>query len=420
MSSNCGTGKFRRTRRLKLIQGVVLIPLLAIVVTFPRLGFAGGQGPSKTDVSGYAKSLNFFTETSGILPEQVDAPLVRAEEGEHVFNSLERLRFKVRSVYEISEAKSFSAKIDYDHQAYFGTFVSTGDFRVAEKQSEDRQFLDLSQTLAEEDNTFYVHRLYRATLAYETNLFQWEIGRQQIPWGVCYFFTPTDLFNPFNPTQIEPEERDGVDAVSVIGKNMKGYKIQAVYTPRGRQLHPQRYFARISRDVLGYEAGLLGGRVSRDYAAGVDLAGNLKGSALRGEVLYREADLEKDFFQFTVNADYNFPHNVHALLEYHFNGEGRRRPRDYQRDRWIRGEIRELSKNYLAFVLGHDVTPLLRIENRALLNLNDASLFIRPEIRYELRSNLLLTAGAQLFLGENVDEFGQPKNLYLTEVKYSF
>jgi hypothetical protein len=311
-------------------------------------------------------------------------------------------------------------KIDYDQQAYFGTFVGTGDFRVAKKQSEDRQFLDLSQTFVEDDNGFYEHRLYRAIFGYESSSFQMEVGRQQIPWGVGHFFTPTDIFNPFNPTQIELEERDGVDAVNVATKKIKGYKVQAVYTPNGKQLHPQRYAARISRDVSGYEAAILGGRVKRDHAVGFDVAGNLKGSAIRGEMIYREAAGEKDFFQFTVNADYNFPHNIYALLEYHFNGRGRRDPSKYQRDRWIRGVVQQLAKNYIAFLLGYDITSLFRIENRIIFNPDDVSFFVRPEIRYEFRPNLLFTAGAQLFLGENEDEFGQPKNLFLFETKYAF
>ena len=154
-------------------------------------------------------------------------------------------------------------KIDYDHQPDFGTFVSTGDFRIAKKQTEERQFLDLSQAFLEEDNAFYEHRLYRASLLYTSKPFSLEVGRQQIPWGVGHFFTPTDLFNPFNPTQIELDERDGVDAVNFTIKKTHGIKTEFVYTPPGKQLHPQRYLARFSGDVEGYEIGILGGRIKR-------------------------------------------------------------------------------------------------------------------------------------------------------------
>ena len=107
-------------------------------------------------------------------------------------------------------------------------------------------------------------------------------------------------------------------------------------------------------------------------------------------------------------------------MEYHFNGQGRRDPDDYQIDRFIRGEIQQLGKNFLALSLGYDLTSLIRFEYRTIYNLNDTSLFMRPEIQYELMSNVLLAAGSQLFVGANNDEFGRPKNLFFGEVKYSY
>ncbi|MBI4358225.1 MAG: hypothetical protein HY584_02905 [Candidatus Omnitrophica bacterium] len=393
---------------------------IVLLILFPAVLSAADFGPLDTDFSGYVKSLNFFTQTSGLNPELVDRPLALTKENSNVFSSLERVRLQLNTSYNITEEKRVRLKMDYDHQPYFGTFVSTGDFRIAKRQTEERQFLDLSQTLVEEDNVFYEHRLYRVSLAYESQLFDLEIGRQQIPWGVGQFFTPTDLFNPFNPTQIELEERDGVDAVNLTVKKAFGVKTQLVYTPGGKQLHPQRYLGRISRDIKSYEFGILGGRVKRDHALGFDLQGNLKGSAVRGEFLYREASLEKDFIKFTVNADYNFPHNIYGLLEYHFNGQGRRDQDDYQLDRLIRGEIQQLGKNFLATSLGYDATSLIRIESRAIWNIDDTSFFFRPEIQYELMTNVLLTGGIQLYLGANDDEFGRPKHLFLGEVKYTY
>lgn len=410
-------GRFRRLTPKQKAGFISIISAIWILFLIPHLALAEGF---HTAISGYGKTLNLFTRTSGFVPEVVAVPTLRAEEKENVFGSLARLRLKAKISYEIDENRQIKLNLDYDQQSHFGTFVSTGDFRIAKKQSEDRQFLDLSQTLVEHRNVFYEHRFYRASLGYEDEHVDFEVGRQQIPWGVGHFFTPTDIFNPFNPTQIELDERDGVDAANLIVKNIHGYRTQLIYTPSGKELHPQRYMARISRDIADYETGLLGGRVGRDHAVGFDTSGNFRDLVLRGEFLYREAELEKDFIKFTVNADYNFPKNIYALLEYHYNGQGRNRPEAYQLDRLIKGEIQQLSKNYLGMSLGHDLTSLIRLENRTLYNLNDQSVFERPEVQYEIRENMLLTAGAQLFFGESEDEYGRPKNLFLLEGKYSF
>ncbi|MBI1977224.1 MAG: hypothetical protein HYS55_00565 [Candidatus Omnitrophica bacterium] len=403
---------------LDAIVLLLLFPVLVFADSPLHINLANGKIENK--ISGYVKSLNFFTSTTGFTPELVDSPSAIAKQNSNAFTSLERFRLQTRTVLKLTEKERFTLKVDYDHQPYFGTFVGTGDFRIAKRQTEERQFLDLSQTLVEQDNVFYEHRLYRASIAYESEAFDLEIGRQQIPWGVGHFFTPTDLFNPFNPTQIELEERDGVDAVNFTLKKPAGFKTQWVYTPGGKQLHPQRFLGRISHDVKGYEVGVLGGRIKRDHAVGFDLQGNLMDSAVRGEFLYREAELEKDFVKFTVNADYNFPHNIYGLLEYHFNGQGRRDQDDYQVDRLIRGEIQELGKNFLAGLLGYDLTSLIRLEYRTIWNMDDTSLFQRPEIQYEVTSNILITLAAQLYLGANDDEYGQAKNLFLGEVKYTY
>lgn len=406
----------KRDKQMPLVIGILAL----------GLAWAGCSGNSmipKTKFSGYAKSLNFYTRTTGLSPETADNPAIKSDKHSDVFDSMERFRLKSRTEIPAGEGRRVSVKIDYDHQANFGSFVHTGDFRIARNQVENQQFLDLSHTLANGRAALYEHRLYRASTAYEGGDWAVEVGRQQIPWGVGRFFTPTDLFNPFNPTQLEPEERDGVDAANGVFYNpnkLMGVRGQFVYTPRGRRTHPQRFAARVSKDKGGYELGLLGAQIHRDQAFGFDIAGNVKSSAVRGEFLFRQADLESDFIKFTLNADYNFPHNIYALAEYHFNGQGRHRTTNYQMDRWIYGDIQQLARNYAALSLGYDVTPLIRFENRAILNMDDVSSFIRPEIRYEIRQNLLVTVASEFFLGGPTDEYGLPCNVVLSELRFNF
>ena len=381
---------------------------------------AAEDSPLTTDISGYAKTLNTFYQSSGVTPDTIRNPSAGGERGEKLFDSLERIRLKLRSAYHFNLNQRILLKIDYDHQANFGSGVGGNDFRYNQEIAERQQFLDLRQTFAEQKGAFYGQRFYRAVAVYENSWFSASAGRQQIPWGVAHFFTPTDLFNPYNPTQIETDERSGVDALSLTTNPIRGIKSQWVYTPRGAALHPQRFFSRISKEIQGYEVGLINGIIHRDYAAGFDVSGNIKESAVRTELLFRAANQERNFIKWTVNADYNFPHNIYGLLEYHFNGEGRRRPQHYQRDRFARGEIQQMARNYLAAVVGKDLTSLLRFENRTIFNMDDVSFYVRPELRYEFLSNTLLTLAAQIYAGGKQDELGQPENLYFAELKRTF
>ena len=380
-----------------------------------------GAGKSGTELSGYAKSLNIFSTTTTASPELLDSPLLAGERDEHVFNSMDRIRLETKTHYNFTANERLLARLVYDHQTNFGSAVGTGEFRLAEKQADQRQLLDLSQTLVEKNGALYKHKFYRASVSYESGPLSVEAGRQLIPWGVGRFFVPTDLFNPFVPTQLEIEEREGVDAVNVTAGRWKGCKTQLVYTPRGKKLHPQRFFGRVSNDIKGFETGILGGFIHKDFAMGFDTAGNIKDTAVRGEFLFRNPDgPESPFVKFTVNADYNLPHNVYALLEYHFNGEGRHDRSAYQLGRALGGDIAQLARNYLALSLRHDLTTLIRLEHRTILNMDDLGLYLRPEIQYEFLPNTVLTAAAQIFTGGKRDEYGAANNVYFGELKYSF
>ncbi len=405
----------RNTRRALRLAVIVAALLLR-----PFSNSAFGFSALNPEFSGKVKTLNFFTQTTGFTPEQAYDMTAGAERGEHVFDSMERARLKFRLPLQFDDTKGLDIRIDYDHEAHFGSFVHTGDFRLSQKMREDRQVLDLSQRMVDERGAHYLHRLYRASAKFTSERFDVEVGRQQIPWGKGHFFTPTDVFNPFNPTQIELEERDGVDAVNVTARLPEGFKGQFVYTPRGRRLHPQRIMGRLSRDIEGYEFGVLGGRYWRDHIVGADLEGNLGDAVLRGEGIFQESDESRNFFKYTVNMDYNFPYNILGLVEYHFNGEGKRKRKDYQFQRFLIGDIRQMARNYGAVFIQHDFNALWKAGNRVIMNMDDSSFFIRPELQYEAVTNLYLMASAQLMLGNKGDEYDQGQNLYLGEISYSF
>lgn len=383
-------------------------------------GYLAAADNLKVDFSGYLKSLNIVTKSSGAAPETASNPLLRVEPNEYLFENIDRWRLESRLSTPKKNPVRWSAKLVYDLEGNFGSFVSRGDYRIAQQQVEGRQAVDLSGGLLEEKSAVVTNRIYRGSILLDTDQFSVETGRQQIPWGVCQFFTPTDVFNPYSATQIELDERDGVDAVNGVVKNVGGVKIQGVFTPRGRRLHPQRYLARFSREINSFDVGALGGLVGRDGVGGLDLAGNIKDSVLRSEILVRHTDFGRTFAKFTINADYNFPGNIYALAEYHFNGEGNSGADGYEYDRLIRGEIQQLARHYLALMIGKDINPLLRTEVRMIYNLNDSSFFFRPELRYEIKTDLLLTLASQHYLGGAGSEFGSPKDLYLGEIKYSY
>ncbi|MBI4597677.1 MAG: hypothetical protein HY737_04655 [Candidatus Omnitrophica bacterium] len=402
-------------------------PHVAAPPTTPRSVAAQPPPPSTTpsvvsatkkswSMSGYVKTLNLWTRATGNNPDVADNPLAATEGGEDLLASVNRTRLKFRWRPE----DFFTAAVDYDQEVWLGSFAGRGDAKLLRRHAEQRQFLDLSQTFVDDGGAFYEHSLHRAYASLRSEMVNVDIGRQQIPWGVGRFATPTDVFNPFDTTRIELEERDGVDAVNTRFMFPQVGELNVVYTPRGERLHPNRWMVRGSKDILGYEAGLLGGRVGRAGALGGDLAGNIRQAALRGEFLFENPAGEKHFFQYTLNTDYNFSNGIYALLEYHYNGRGKTDAKAYELARALRGDLQLLARHYLGLELGYDVTPLIRIENRSLVNLTDGSFLSRFELKDSLKDNLVLKVVADTVWGSTTDEFGAKESLYFLELQYFF
>lgn len=376
-------------------------------------------------ITGDVKTLNFFTRSSGLRPEMIENPLALGERGENLFASDNRVRVKLRWQSQpgrgfVGDAERFlSANVEYDHRLRAGSYVGEGDDRVSQSIAEARQAINLRHFFIDKDGFDYGHSFYRAYLSYRSERFDADLGRQQIPWGVGRFQNPTDVFNPFIFSQLDVDERDGVDALNVktsIGDTRLNY----VFTPRGRRLHPSRHMVRASRDIAGYEVGALGGTIAHDEAIGYDFAGNIRQAAFRGEFLYRMAEREKNSVNAVFNLDYNFANGVYALIEYYFNGRGKPRASGYELIRFIQGEIQSLGRHYLGLQLGYDFTPLLRGESNTFANLSDGSLFNRLELKYSIRDDLVFTLAGILLLGERNDEFNSNGNLYYGELQYYF
>ena len=90
----------------------------------------------------------------------------------------------------------------------------------------------MKHTYADAGSFYGWHQLYRASVTLTAGETDVRIGRQRITWGTGRFWSPLDILNPFSPTQLEREERIGVDAVLVEHKLGALSRVGAVYAPQ--------------------------------------------------------------------------------------------------------------------------------------------------------------------------------------------
>lgn len=320
---------------------------------------------------------------------------------EPYYSDFQRMRLELQGQW----GDDLSGLLTYDHRLLVSDALKTPDFAIAQNRQR-KQFLDIDDQIAQDGNVRWDHLIYRGYLTYRSDVFDLRFGRQQVPWGVTYFGTPTDLFNPFDPLAIEKEERVGTDALDLKAYWDGPQYAELVYAPQRK--HRQDTIAgKLHLAVGSQEFSFILAESKENEVFGADYFRNIGESVLRMELTRTDAQDEQDFWKFSANMDYTFPGTFYILGEYHHNGQGRRDKNTYERLRRLLGEVDFLAQDFFGLKLGYDVNPLIRLENHFIWTLTDHSISMNPELRWSANKNSEFLLGGLLFLGKQDTEYGQ-------------
>jgi len=341
---------------------------------------------------------------------------------EEQFLNLTRARF--RSEYKLwSDAR---LNLEYELDALY--YSSSDDFEFSTSGKSNRQLFDLTWTPVKEKHLNITHFIDRLYFRQGFDFGNVVIGRQRISWGTGRIWNPTDLFNPINPAVFYKIEKDGADAVSFKYAFGNFTDINLVFNPQ-EKIKNSNYGFRFRTNFKEYDMSIMGGSFSegvdshdRRFVAGLDFAGNLFNAGLRGEgiISINEDDSEDKFIKFILGVDNQFTSRIYALLEYHYNGEGKTDKSEYDITSFVKGEIQNLSKNYIYAGGMYQVYPLLNLSIGNITNINDGSGFINFIGSYSITEDFYIDLGTQITYGGELSEYWYyPISLYI-EMEYYF
>jgi hypothetical protein len=335
-------------------------------------------------------------------------------QNESYFLDLNRLRLQPAVIYR----KNLVFRLELDNQLLLGNYLKTEEFKSI-KKFPPKTYLHVDKTVIDDKRLYWKLIFYRAFLSYYTDLVDVSMGRQRFAWGTGKFWNPTDLLNPYSPTQIEKEERVGSDALSLDFHLGTITKSILVYAPRSTWRNSS-LAGRFKTTIRSYDVSFLFGKFGRRRAWGFDSYGYVGDGGIYAEGAYNWNKDMSDFFSFVLGGEYRLPNGLYLDGEYFYNGAGKRKPEDYDWDRLFSAEILALSRNYFNLSLGYDVTPLWRVEDYTIVNLNDQSLFTAPHVSYSVTSDLFIDFGIQFFIGAKQDEYGSPSDIYYLQLQFFF
>ena len=331
---------------------------------------------------------------------------------------LDLTRLRLRPTLYLGDNSRFN--LEYEINALYLSDAGLGLFSL-NSVSTRRQLGKLNWDIVKEDHFILSHFIDRLTFRQDFNFGNIEIGRQRISWGTGRIWNPTDLFNPISPANFAKIEKDGADAVSAMFYLGNFTDLNIVYNPTD-DFKNSNYGFRFRTNFAEYDVSLIGGYFDKRIVAGLDFAGNLFDAGVRGEGIFsvNESNSDDSYAKFILGADYQFTSKIYAVIEYHFNGEGKSNSSDYEILKLVNGDILNLNKHYLYTGLTYQATPLLSLMISLNENINDGSGYLGLSGNYSVTSDFYITAGSQISYGSEFDEYWYYPNAFYLQGEYYF
>jgi len=368
------------------------------------------------NITTYTESINFPVSLLSEFMEDSLPPLGEIEEQDHCDN-LTRLRIRMAA----RRGGTFAWELQYEMHGLatppdlmLPGFIDTG--------AATEQWLPIHTTLYDEPGYKIFHILDRAWFRWTPKWGELILGRQAITWTMGRLWYPTDLFGPFLPFDIDQDEKRGVDAVNFAINLGTFSSFRVIYAPLERQ-EDARVGARLKSTVKGFDIHLMGGYFSGDRVFGGGISHNLFKAVVRAEGAYTHPLEGGDRWSMVVNADRALPHNTYCLIEYYHQSAGASSADDYYKTfpLFSEGTLHGLARDYIGMLVSRQVTALLKPGVLGIVNLQDSSLFLGPNVEWKPIEKVVITAAANLFVSDTSEsEFSLFPNTYYASAKIYF
>lgn len=389
----------------------VLSVLLTLLITAPAWS-------DETNLHGHLKYQANYSDYQGA---DLNKHLGGDNSAAHAFDIRSNIEHKSEELEFIAHAQFQglgSEDLDIYKQQKFPILFA----RQASFVSDSVSLFDLSKELSADNEFISNARLDRLSIGYSSEKTVLRVGRQALSWGSGLVYQVLDVFNPFAPSDVDKDYKNGADMLYAQYLLDSGSDLQLIGVPRRDPLSGDIEYAQsslaaklhgqISLLELDYDA--LAARHFNETMLGAGFSRNVLEAVLRTDFSLTRLQDGDEVFSFLVNIDRSWEawgYNWYGFLEYFHNGFGQSDANFGNLSgelvaRLERGELYSLGKNYIAPGFRIELTPLVNLYCNALWNLGDNSHLFQTRLVYDMTSNTRLMGGINLPLAERNTEFG--------------
>lgn len=272
--------------------------------------------------------------------------------------------------------------------------------------------LDLGEKVysSSENSDFQLFQnLDRAFITFSPAFGDIYIGRQPLAFGSARVINPTDILTSFTYTELNKEERIGVDAVRMkipmgaMGEIDIGTVFGDDFSLKENAAFLRAKFYQFEMDIspmaILFKQNLL---VGLDIVRSVGDAGYWFEGGYTFANIADDHNQAQDYLRISTGFDYSFTDKIYAYVEYHFNEAGRSNADDYRHlilasnkeTAYQEGAVYLFGKQYIAPGCTYQITPLLTFNAGTLYNVADSSILLSPNFQYSLSDEASIDAGA--------------------------
>jgi hypothetical protein len=315
------------------------------------------------------------------------------------------------------------------NRIFYGDMVTHNPF-LEDALEQDNGYADLSFVWGS-SSTVMAHTVFdRVYLRYTKNNLEVTAGRQRINWGVNLAWNTNDLFNTYNFTDFDYEERPGNDAIRTLYYLNGGMSsIEAAYKP-GESGDETILAARYLMNKRGYDIQFIGGWYYTDLALGLGWAGNLKSLGFKGEGTYfipRDSELDSvKVLNLSSSIDYSFGNGLYLNGSVLFNSNG---IDDVSTTNLL--TVSNTFSNITAKTLmptkysgflqaSYPITPLFNASLAGMYGSHIHLVFLMPSLGYSIATTWDLSLVGQIYFAEIEDDFQPAGSSLFLRLKWSF
>lgn len=328
--------------------------------------------------------------------------------------------------FRLQPSNNLSFGLELRNRFFYGEAKKNNPF-YTQILDNDQGLVDLSFNLYEDKAVLFLTAIDRLWLNYSDEKWNIRMGRQRINWGLNMVWNPNDLFNVFNFSDFDYEERPGADAIR-IERYLKGgmNSMEFTYSPsRFSADHVAAFKYRMN--VKGYDLQFLGGLYHRDIALGLGWAGNIKTGGFKGELSYFHDSRKLNAigqFASSITYDISFKSSSYLALSMLHNSAGSDSLFSTNNSLFIGSQLspKNLMPNKFSYFAqySYQFSPIFTGGIASIYAQGIDFLFLMPNIAYSISNTWDISLIMQLFYGEKGSGYGSLGNTVFLRTRWSF